>query len=118
MALFRFDDCAPALWRRRQRSTKQNIAPHQLTQRQTYLHDELDGTNEETQELEQKVLLLLLHLVETELPAALQDLFARETNTGVSLEHLLRDNASAAGGDLFLLLELKTDIVSAMHDFA
>lgn len=70
------------------------------------LHDELNGTNEETEELENVVLLLLLHLVETVLAAALDNLLRSETDTGVSLEHVLGDDATATGSALLFLLLL------------
>ena len=52
----------------------------------TYLHDELDGADEVAQELENEVLLLLLHLIEAILPAPLGDLLGCETNTSVGLD--------------------------------
>jgi hypothetical protein len=70
------------------------------------LHDELDRADEETEELENEVLLLLLHLVETILPATLDDLFRCETNSGVGLEHVLRDNTTTAGLDFLFLFKL------------
>lgn len=70
---------------------------------ETHLHDKLNGTDEETEKLENQVLLLLLHLVETVLAAAGHNLGLGETNPAVSLEHVLGDNASSAGLDLLLL---------------
>ena len=49
-----------------------------------YLHNELDGTDEETKELEEEILLLFLHLIETILLASLEDLLGSETETGIS----------------------------------
>lgn len=76
----------------------------------TYLHDELDRTNEEAKELENQVLLLLLHLVETIFATALEDLVACETDAGVGLEHVLGDDTAATGGDLLLFLELQSQL--------
>jgi hypothetical protein len=73
-----------------------------------YLHDELNGTDEEGKELEEVVLLLLLHSVVTVLLAAGKDLGFRKTNTGVGLEHVFGDLATTTGGLLFFLLELVT----------
>ncbi|GKT51544.1 uncharacterized protein ColSpa_11725 [Colletotrichum spaethianum] len=64
------------------------------------LHDELDGTNEEHEELKDEVLLLLSHLVATPLAAAVDNLLLSETKTGVSLELLLRDDAAHAGSTI------------------
>lgn len=72
----------------------------------TYLHDELNRADEETKELEKHVLLLLLHLVETIFAATLDDLLGRKTDTGVSLEHVLGDDATTTRGSFLLLLEL------------
>jgi hypothetical protein len=77
----------------------------------TYLHDELDRAHEEAEELENKVLLLLLHLVETIFAAALGDLLGCETDASVGLEHVLGDNTAATGGDIFLLLELQNQLL-------
>ena len=49
-----------------------------------YLHNELDGSDEETKELENEILLLLLHLVETILLASLEDLLGSKTEAGIS----------------------------------
>jgi hypothetical protein len=76
----------------------------------TYLHDELDRTNEEAEELENQVLLLLLHLVETIFATALEDLLVCETDAGVSLEHVLGDDTPATGGDFLLFLELPNQL--------
>ena len=75
----------------------------------TYLHDELNGTDEETKELEQEVFLLLLHLVETIFPTTLEDLLGCKTNTRVGLEHVLGDDAGATGSDIFFLLKLERE---------
>jgi hypothetical protein len=72
----------------------------------TYLHDELDRADEEAEELEKHVLLLILHLVETILPATLEDLLRCKTDARVGLEHVLGDDTPGAGDDLFLLFEL------------
>lgn len=53
---------------------------------QAYLHDELDGTNEIHEELEDHVLLLLLHLIETELLSPGLNLGGGQTSPGVGLE--------------------------------
>jgi len=45
-------------------------------------------------------------LIEAIFPAALDDLLGGQTDAGVGLEQLLRDNAETAGLDLFLLLKL------------
>lgn len=74
----------------------------------TYLHDELNRTDEETKELEQEVFLLLLHLVETIFPTAMEHLLIRETDTSVSLEHVLGDDAANTGSGVLFLLELKS----------
>jgi hypothetical protein len=71
---------------------------------EAYLHDELNGTDEVREELENQVLLLLLHLVETELAAASLNLRLGETDAGVSLEHVLGDSAATTGGGSLLLL--------------
>jgi hypothetical protein len=76
----------------------------------TYLHDELDRTNEEAKELEKQVLLLLLHLVETIFATALEDLLVCETDAGVGLEHVLGDDTPATGGDFLLFLELPNQL--------
>ncbi len=62
---------------------KCRVSPWQVN---TYLHDELNGANEEAQELEKHVLLLLLHLIETILLASLKHLLGCETNPGVGLD--------------------------------
>jgi hypothetical protein len=80
----------------------------------TYLHDELDRADEEAEELEEQVLLLLLHLVETIFPATLDNLLLCETDAGVGLEHVLGDDAGTAGRDIFLLLELEKHQLLAM----
>lgn len=69
-----------------------------------YLHDELNGTDEVREELENEVLLLLLHLVETELAAASLNFGLGKTDARVSLEHVLGDSAAATGGSSLLLL--------------
>ena len=78
----------------------------------TYLHDELNGADKETQELENHVLLLLLHLVETIFATALENLVGGETDAGVGLEHILGDDARTAGSDFFLLLNLQDRSIS------
>lgn len=70
----------------------------------TYLHDELNGTNEVREELEDKVLLLLLHLVETVLAATRLDLRLSETHARVGLKHVVGDRAATTGGGLLLLV--------------
>lgn len=76
------------------------------------LHDELNGTDEEAKELQEKVLLLLLHLVETILAASLGNLLLGETDAGVGLEHVLRNDAPGAGSDLLFFFKLDTRWVS------
>jgi hypothetical protein len=75
------------------------------------LHDELDRTNEETEELEDQVLLLLLHLVETILLASRQDFALGKTDTSVGHEHVLRNNTATAGLNLFLLIIIDVAIL-------
>jgi hypothetical protein len=70
----------------------------------TYHHDVLNRTDEETEELEDQVLLLLLHLVETVLATAGDDLSLGKTKAAVGLEHVLGDGADAAGGDSLLIV--------------
>jgi hypothetical protein len=64
----------------------------------------LNGTNEVSEELEDQVLLLLLHLVETVLLAALRHLLLSKTGAGVGLELILRHNATGGRVGLLLLL--------------
>jgi hypothetical protein len=71
----------------------------------TYLHDELNGTDEEAEELENQVLLLLLHLVKTILATASGDFGLSQTNARVGLEHVLGDNTTTSGLSLLLLVE-------------
>jgi hypothetical protein len=75
------------------------------------LHDELDRTNEETEELEDQVLLLLLHLVETILLASRQDFALGKTDTSVGHEHVLRNNTATAGLNLLLLIIIDVAIL-------
>jgi hypothetical protein len=63
------------------------------------LHDELNGTDEEHDELQDEVLLLLGHLVETVLLSSLKDLVGGKTDGGVGLEKLL---GNGLGGGTFL----------------
>lgn len=78
----------------------------------SYLHDELDRTDEETEELEDHVLLLLLHLVQAVLAATGDDLLLGKTDAGVRLEHLLGDDTAAVSVGLGLLLILVVDGVA------
>lgn len=61
-----------------------------------YLHDELNGTNEVSQELEDQVLLLFLHLIHTVLLATCCDFGLCKTNASVGLQLIFWDNASCA----------------------
>lgn len=70
----------------------------------THLHDELDGTDEEAKELENVVLLLLLHPVVTVLATAGSNLGLGQTNTAVSLKHVLGDSAGTVGRPLLVLI--------------
>ena len=70
----------------------------------TNLHDELNGTDEVSEELEDQVLLLLPHLIETVLLLAHGDLLLSETSARVGLELVLGDDAT--GGRVLLLLLL------------
>ena len=71
-----------------------------------YLHDELDGSDKVGEELEDEVLLLLLHLVETVLLAAGGDLGVGQTGAGVGLQQLVRHGTLATGLVLVLLVDL------------
>ncbi|KAL0635536.1 hypothetical protein Q9L58_005467 [Maublancomyces gigas] len=75
------------------------------SQTSTNLHDELNWTNEVEQEFEDQVLLLLLHLIETILLAALLDLGGSKTSASVSLEKIFRDRASARASNGLLLID-------------
>jgi len=70
-----------------------------------YLHDELDGADEEAQELEDEIFLFFLHLIHTKLFPPRQHLGGGETVASAGLEHVLGDSACTAGlGSLFLFL--------------
>jgi len=73
----------------------------------THLHDELDGTDEETQELQDEVLLLFLHLVETVLFPSRCHIRARQTGARAGLQQLLRYGTGSAGlnGFLFVIID-------------
>ena len=77
--------------------------------RAAYLHDKLDGADEVAQELENQVLLLLLHLIETILPSPLENLLACETSASVGLELVLRDHTTGTRGRAFFLFLLLID---------
>ncbi|GJD02139.1 hypothetical protein ColKHC_10964 [Colletotrichum higginsianum] len=64
------------------------------------LHDELDRTNEEHEELKDQVLLLLGHLVAAPLAATVENLLFGQTKTGVSLELLFGDDTAHARGSI------------------
>jgi hypothetical protein len=71
----------------------------------THLHDKLNGADEEAEELENQVLLLLLHLIQAKLLAAVQHVLRGQAVPGVGLQQILGHDARAAGLDvLFLLL--------------
>jgi len=59
------------------------------------LHDELNRTDEVHQELQDQVLLLLLHLVETELSPSLLDFGGGKSDAGIGLEKILRNGTGA-----------------------
>ncbi|PTD13270.1 hypothetical protein FCULG_00004147 [Fusarium culmorum] len=62
--------------------------------------------NEEHEELENHVLLLFFHGVETPFLATCDNLSLSQTNTRVSLELVLRDDTSTAGGGLLVVVDL------------
>ncbi len=69
----------------------------------THLHDELNGPDKVHEELEDEVLLFLLHLIEAILLAPGLDLGVGETGAGVGVEHLFGHGTGSTGfGDLFL----------------
>lgn len=72
----------------------------------TDLHDELNRTDEVSEELEDQVLLLLPHLVETVLLATHGDLLLSETSARVGLELVLGDDPTGSRVVLLLLLLL------------
>jgi hypothetical protein len=74
----------------------------------TYLHDELNGTNEVHEELQDQVLLLLLHLVQTVLLTALLNLRVGQTGAGAGLQQLLGNGTRTTG--LVGLLVLRIDV--------
>jgi hypothetical protein len=77
------------------------------TRQSTHLHDELDRPNEETQELEDQILLLFLHLIETELLLALDDFLRGQAGAGGGLEKLFGNGTGTTGlSSLFLLLDI------------
>jgi hypothetical protein len=69
----------------------------------TNLHDELNRTNKVHQKFENKILLLLLHLVETVLSPPLLDLCAGKTDASVGLEKILRNGAGRGTGSGILI---------------
>jgi hypothetical protein len=72
--------------------------------RVAYLHDELNRTNEVSKELEKQIFLFFLHLIQAILlPPSVYFGFC-ETNAGVSLELVLRNDASSAWSRLLLIL--------------
>ncbi|CAF3594394.1 unnamed protein product [Fusarium graminearum] len=62
--------------------------------------------NEEHEELENHVLLLFFHGVETPFLATCDNLSLSQTNTRVSLELVLGDDTSTAGGGLLVVVDL------------
>ena len=70
----------------------------------TYLHDELNGTNEVSEEFEDQVLLIFFHLIETELLSPVDDFGIGKTDTSVGLEHIFRDLDLPAGSVILLVL--------------
>jgi hypothetical protein len=72
----------------------------------THLHDKLDGTNEEAEELEDQVLLLLLHLVQPETFPTLGDFVGRQTSASISLQQLFGHGLCAARLGFLLLFEI------------
>lgn len=72
----------------------------------TNLHDELNGTDEVHEELENHVLLLLLHLVETVLSSSLLDFGRGKTDAGIRLEEVLGDGASAGTSHGLIVLRV------------
>ena len=71
------------------------------------LHDELNGADKVHEELEDEILLVLLHLIKAVLLAAGGDLGLGQTASGIGVEHILRHGLGAAdlGGLLFLLID-------------
>ena len=71
---------------------------------ETYLHDELDGADKVHEEFEEEILLLLLHLVQTEFSAALEDFGLAETIAGVGPQKGVRHRSRGTSLDDLLLL--------------
>lgn len=69
-------------------------------------HNELNWTDEEHKELENHVLALLFHGVESPLLAASDNLCLRETDPRVGLELVLRNDTSTTGGGLLVVVDL------------
>ena len=76
-----------------------------------YLHDELNWTNEVSEELENHVLLLLLHLVKAILLAAKRNLRLSETSASVRLELILWDGDSSTWGGVLCLILIDVAIL-------
>ncbi|ROV95796.1 hypothetical protein VPNG_08757 [Cytospora leucostoma] len=79
------------------------------------LHDELDRTNEVHEELQNQILLLLLHLVETELLAACGDLSLSETSSSVLC--LFGNNTTASVVALLFLVIIQAVAILGFEIF-
>jgi hypothetical protein len=69
-------------------------------------HNELDGTNEEHQKLENHVLTLFFHGVQAPLLSTGDNLSLSQTDTRVSLELVLGDDTTTTGGSLLFVVDL------------
>src|ERR1700734_3413730 len=70
----------------------------------TYLHDELDRTDEISEELENQIFLLFLHLIHSVLLATEQDFMLSQTDTRVSLKLVFWHDATLSRTFLLLFL--------------
>ena len=69
---------------------------------QAYLHDELNGADKVTEELQNQIFLLLFHLIQTVLLSPRGYIALRQAMPGICVEHLFRHRTGATGFDLFL----------------
>jgi len=75
-----------------------------------YLHDKLDGTNEVTEELEDQVLLLFFHLIETVSLPARSNFLLVQPHARVGVKQFLWYRTSTTGLDSLLLLVLDVTV--------
>ena len=85
------------------------IGAHRATS--AHLHDELNWTNEITKELEDQVLLVLLHLIEAEFLSPDDNFLRCQTVASVSLEKIFGDWSCTTGLGDFLVLGVDASIL-------